>query len=463
MPHSAAHRTEIVEQAAALARDVAPELGTVVLTHYPDADTLDTFRPGTEDLETTNAVTRAVAAALAGSGVQVLVQRADRASFRRWMDGRADTPQNRLAWRDRGRLLRGAAALEALGLDPKLARPRTEGIKPLGTPADRLVRAFAGEGNAAFEEVAEELLVSGRDGVIDLALRKAAERYDEEFVEALALELLVVAEGAEIGPSGWAELVALPVALPPDPLPDAAALGQGLVAAGILPDTLELRFLPGWRSPEALAGLHPGALRRVLVAMVAGQEPAELPPVTPEDLAEQGFGVLLGLQIDWGTPAWEDIAANGLPDEPEEDLEEEAEDGPEAAEQSPEEAARAAVFDRWRTAVFEVTAGCVPLALVPPSEVEAEIADFLEEARGQTGGIEEIREFVAVAQREAGGEEVVCRPEVIGDELELSLYTQAGRFLDSLRLTAEQMPAGAAEMPRLIAAFVPLVKDTPGR
>ena len=141
--------------------------------------------------------------------------------------------------------------------------------------------------------------------------------------------------------------------------------------------------------------------------------------------------MLLGLQIDWSTPVWEDIAANGLPDDPE--------DG----EATPEGAKRAAVFGRWRMAVFEVSEGCVPLALVPPSEVAAEIADFLDEAGEQAGIIEEIREFIAMARREARGEEVVCRPEVVGNGLELSLYTEAGRFLDSLSLSADQMPARA--------------------
>jgi len=103
------------------------------------------------------------------------------------------------------------------------------------------------------------------------------------------------------------------------------------------------------------------------------------------------------------------------------------------------------------------------LALIPPSDVGAEIAEFLEEAGAHTGSIEEIREFVSVARREAGGEEVVCRPEVIGEGLELSLYAGNGRFLDSLTLSAAQLPVRAQEMPRLIESFVRLVKDMPGR
>jgi hypothetical protein len=111
MPQFTSRREEEIEAAVALALDVAPMLDAVILTHYRDADTLDLMRPGETDLETVQAMTRAVAAELDLEGVEVIVQRADRAAFRRWMQGRDDTPANRHAWIDRTRLLRGAAAL----------------------------------------------------------------------------------------------------------------------------------------------------------------------------------------------------------------------------------------------------------------------------------------------------------------------------------------------------------------
>ncbi|MDB5369369.1 MAG: hypothetical protein JWP20_927 [Roseomonas sp.] len=439
-------RREAVAQAVALAAELAPDVASVLLTHYPDADTLDTLRPGSEDLETVAAVNRAVAAELASRGVAVFVQVADRAAFRRWMDGRADTAQNRLAWRDRGHLLRGAAAMEMLGLGAAAASPPA---KAAGSPADRLVRAFIDDDSAEFEPLANTLLASGRQGVLDAALRKLRERYEDEAAQDFTLDLMVLAEGAQIGPAGWAELVALPVALPPDSLPDPAGLAASLLAAGAFPDTLDIRFLPQWRSPEALAKLPPCTIRRVLVDLVGGREPADLPPAKASQLNEGGFGVLLGIQLDWSIPVWEDIAVNGLPQAPAED------------EVTPEDTARGLAFDRWRTNAFEAGGGCVPLALVPASEVEAEIADFLEEAGEQVGGLQEIRDFVEMARREVPGEEVVCRPEIVGDGLELSLYTGTGKFLDSLSLSAEQLPARAAEMPRLIEAFVPLRRDAP--
>jgi hypothetical protein len=453
--HERDQRDKIVQAAVELARDVAGDLESVLLTHYADPETLDTLRPGETDIGTARAVNAAVAAEMIDRGTEVFVQRADRAAFRRWMQGRENTPENRRAWIDRGRLLRGNAALRLLGLAPAASPPpRPQFDKSPGPIADRLLAAFvAGEGEEV-DALAQDLLSARRDDVLDLAIRKAAERHGDQNADELAGALLAAAEGGAVGPSGWAELVALPVALPQGTPPDAVSIGEGLVASGALDDMLEIRFLPHWRSPETLAGLSPGALRRVLLDLVAAIEPRELPPGDTDELARGGFGVLVGLQIDWGIPVWDDIAAEGgLPLSTSDD----------EADPTPEEARAAALFDRWRGLVFEASGGCVPLGLVPPSEVDAEIADFLDEAGAQTRGIDEIVEFIAKARHRAGDDEVVCRAEVVGDGLELSFYTEQGRFLDSLSLPADRMPAKAVEMPRLIGAFVRLVKDAPGR
>jgi hypothetical protein len=444
---------DLVIQALDLARDVAPDLSVVLITHYPDADTLDILRPSKTDLQITIAANRAVAAEMAQAGVEVLVQRADRAAFRRWMSDREDTPVNRRAWIDRSRLLRGSAALEALGLDaPAAPPPQTFGKAP-GPAADRLLDAYADEDSDAFDILVQALMAAGRTDILDLAVRKLGERQGDDAGDELNWVLLVAAEGATVGPSGWAELVALPVALSAGALPDGEVLGQGFAASGGLTPDEEIRLLPGWRSPDALAGLSFGAVRRVLLDLVDGKAPRDLPPGDTDDLARRGFGVLLGLRIDWAIPVWEEIAAaGGLPEDPDGD-----------AEETPDEARRTALFERWRGAVFQESQGCVPLALVAFCQVAAEIADFLAEAGEQTEGLEEIREFVTAGRREAGGGEVVCRPEVNGDALELSLYTEDGRFLDSLTMPASRLPARAEQMHQLLGVFVRLVRDTPGR
>ncbi len=440
-----------VEQAAVLARDIGRDVDSILITHYPDHETLDTLRPGDSDLETVTAVNRAVALELAETGVAIFVQKADRAAFRRWMQERDDTCDNRRRWVDRARLVGGAEAFRLLGLPPPpMPQPRRFGPAP-GPISDELVAALDEEDEAGFEELVEELLAAGRQDVLDLAVRKAVVRSGDQAGDALHAELAAIAEGARTGPSGWAELVALPVALPAHTLPDATELASEFIGSGIPGETVELRFLPGWRSPDALASLSPTALRRVLLDLVAGREPHDLPPADSDDLATRGFGFLLGLQIDWDIPILDEILAVGLPDENADD-----EDTPEAAQ-------KAALFDRWRGTVFKAQDGCVPLALVPPSDVSAEIAAFVEEAGQHTDCIDDVRECIAMARREAGDAEVVCRVEIIGDGLELSLYAVGGRYLDSMTLTAERLPVRAEEMVRVVETFVRVVKDTPGR
>jgi hypothetical protein len=440
-------RDDRVAQASDLARDVAADLDAVLLTHYPDAETLDTFRPGESDLAAVRAVNRAVAEEILHAGGDVVVQRADRAAFRRWMSERDDTAENRRAWIDRPRLLRGGPALDLLGIKASAApAPLTFGKAP-GLIADRLLDAFDDADSGEFDVLVQALLAAGRIDVLDLAVRKLGERSGDEAGDDLNWVLLVAAEGAALGPSPWAELVALPFALSAGDVPDGEELAQGLIASGALPDNEELRLLPGWRSPEAFAQLSFGAVRRVLLDLVEGRPPRDLPPGDTDDLTRRGFGVLLGLSIDWAIPIWDEIeAAGGLPEEPED----------EAAE-TPEEVQRAKRFDHWRGKVFQQTEGCVPLGLVALSQVANEIAEFLAEAGEQTSGLEEIRAFVE-AGRQAAGAEVVCRPRVTADGLELTLSTAAGVFVQQLTLPASRLPAPPEDMPRLIGAFVAVVQ-----
>lgn len=444
-------RDDRITEAGDLARDIAPDIDVILLTHYPDVETLDTLRPGETDLQTVQAVNRVVALAMLDAGVDVLVQRADRAAFRRWMTDRDDTPEERRRWIDRDRLLRGPAALAVLGVKGQAASPQRTFGKAPGPIADELLDAYNDEDNGDFENLVQDLMSAGRIDVLDLAIRKHGERDGEEAGDNLEWDLLVAAEGAAIGPSGWTELVALPVALPASDVPDGDGIVQGLIRSGALSDSEELRLLPGWRSPDALAELSFGAVRRVLLDMVEGKAPRDLPPGDTDELARRGFGVLIGLRIDWAIPVWEEIAATGeLPEEPDEQVAD-----------TPEEARRAALFDQWRGRVFQEGQGCVPLDLVPFSEVANEITDFLADAEAQTGGLDEIRAFIAACRDKAGDEGIVCHPETIADALELSIYTEAGALVDSLTMRASRLPAPADDMPPLIGTFVRLVRDRP--
>ncbi len=443
-------KDDAIDRAVALAQYVATEINTVLLTHYPDRDTLDTFRPSAADFDTVTATNRAVATTLAAMGVEILVQRADRAAFRRWMQKRHDTAEVRRSWIDRAKLLQGDAALGLLGIDPPKTRPAERYSAAPGPIADRLINAFNDDIDETFEDLANGLIGAGRDDVLQLAIRKLGERDGDEAADTLEADLLATAASGRFGPAGWAELVALPVALPSRELPDAAAsIAASFIACGFLEDSAEIRFLPGWRSPAALAELSPVTLRRVLHDLVAGAEPKDLPPADTDDLARDGFGLLLGLQIDWDIPIWDQIVANGPDHAPGDD--------------EPEEARRAQLLDAWRVKMFDAHHGCVPLALVAATEAGAEIADFLEEAAEHAGAIDEIRAFIAMVRREANGEEIVGHATVDDERLELALYTHSGRFMDSLTLARDRIPATPDEMADLLASLVRVVKHPPGR
>jgi hypothetical protein len=228
------------------------------------------------------------------------------------------------------------------------------------------------------------------------------------------------------------------------------ALADGLIASGAVAPEEELRMLPGWRSPDAAAALSAPAMRRVLLDLVADREPPDLPPGDTDELARAGFGVLVGLRLDWDIPVWDVIAAmGGLPED--------------TAEDDTAERALARAMDRWRGEVARDHEGCVPLDLVPLFEAGGVIADFLEEAGAQVDGLDEIREFVAMARREAGGAEVVCRAEVVQGALELTLYTAGGRLLDARSLAPDRLPAPAEGMLGLLGTFVRLVREPPPR
>ena len=438
-----------VQAAVELARAIAPDLDAILVTLYPDTETLDMIRPGDTDVETANAVARAVAATMAEEGVEVVVQRADRGAFRRWLSAHEDTADLRRAWVDRGRLLRGTDAFRALRLEAPAPEPPPHFPPAPGPVADELLAAWDERESGDFQLLAGALIEAGRGDVLDLAVRKIRARQSDENAAELAAEFRATAGGAAAGPSGWAELVALPVALAPGVVPDAAALVDGLVASGALPPEQEWRALPGWRSPDAVVELSPLGMRRVLLDLLADREPRDLPPGDTDDLAQRGFGVLIGVRLDWDIPVWDVIAAaGGMPEDVAED-------------DTPEEMARTKALDRWRGSVAQEHGGCVPLDLVPLCDTAAVIADFLEEAGTQLEGVDEIRAFIAAARRKAGGLDVVCRPQVMDGTLELTLYTIEGGLLDTLALPPDQLPAPAGDMLGLLGAFVRLVRDPP--
>src|SRR5919107_2524194 len=155
------HRVGAAEE---LAREVAPDLDAILVTIYPDADTLDTIRPGAAEAAAANAVARAVAEAMSEEGVEVFVQRADRGAFRRWLAEREDTPEVRRSWVDRGRLLRGGDAFRALGLEATPPEPPPRFPPAPGPTADRLFAAYRDREGGGFDALLHALIEAGPGG-----------------------------------------------------------------------------------------------------------------------------------------------------------------------------------------------------------------------------------------------------------------------------------------------------------
>ncbi|MFC7474854.1 hypothetical protein ACFQS7_10850 [Dankookia sp. GCM10030260] len=287
--------------------------------------------------------------------------------------------------------------------------------KPGGTPADRLLRAWLDQDDEAFVEQAEELIARGRDGVLSTALRKLTERYEEDAVEDFIRALGEIAEVAESGPDfDMAQLLLLPV-LATGTLPDPAPLATGLAASGAFPAEAEIAFLAGWRSAEAIGGLPPVALRRVLLDVVAGRPPEDLPPPEAATLEEGSIAVLVGAVV---------FRAPAPADAPEVDLE-----SLDALAEA-KSAASFEAFEDWRAALTpEQTGNAMILALCAPSELADEIRSLIEEP-GEAA-IEEILDFVEAARQESGGEPIAARLAAQDGGVAVTVLTEAGRVLDS--------------------------------
>jgi hypothetical protein len=317
-----------------------------------------------------------------------------------------------------------------------------------GTPAVRLIRAWLDGDQDGFEELAEELIAGGRDGVLAAAVRKLSERYEEDAVEDFADDLTEVAEAAEGQREfDFASLVLLPVVPGGGPPPDPALLAGGLAASGAFPPAAEPAFAAGWRAAEAVQALSPCAVRRVLLDIAGGRPPADLPPAPPGGGADGGVLVLAGV-----------LVFRTEPPEGDADLDPEALDAAEEAR----DRERMAAFERWRASLGpEATRGARILPFCTPSALAYEIGAFLDGGEPEDDAVlDEIGDFVETAKREAGGEEVVARLAARDGGVELAVLTRSGRELDRRVFSLEDSGPTAADVARVVQGSVPVVDDT---
>ncbi len=469
----------LVQAAIARAHDVASAERHVVLLHCATEEGHRAVWPDQPDHALQQRIDRAIAEVLVGGGCDVAVQRVDPQAWRGWIGEHPSGPSWRVYFRDPATLLRGPAALELLGVTPppgpaRKARPEARGG---GTPADRLVRHWLDpKAYDAFADLLDELLEARRDGVIDMAIRKIAERYDDDTLEDFTDSLAELAESRRTD-VGTLHLMAVAVLMDATagPAPDAAGLAAGLTEFAYVPPGARITFHAAWFDADELASLRPTALRQCLHDLAAGCSPDAIKPVDgpPAD----GAIALLGLLRAEGLVAWEMAAAMQEAVEMEDKVFEET---PAFDLVDPSADARQAAFDRWRDAALEANPALVDiLAPVAPSE----LIDTMEEAAGEDGDDadavvgdldaddtlefldgafdeEELEDFVEMAQAEAPGESLVGVPSVEDDAAMLSLYTRSGRLLDR---RAFGPALDGAVPPALLARLAELVEVSDSR
>ncbi len=315
-----------------------------------------------------------------------------------------------------------------------------------GTPADRLVRAWLDEDYDTFEDLAEELIAGGRDGVLLAARRKLSEKYEDEEVDEFATALTEMAE-AVTGQDAFdiSELVLLPV-VTAGSLPDPATFTGGLASSGAFPPEAKVVFAEGWRSVEAVNSLTPSALRRMLLDIANGRPPANLLPLQPGDLTDGGIVVLVGAVAFDAEPSDDDLDADA------ELL---------VAADEVRERERSDAFDRWRASLNpDALKGALILPFCSPSQLMDEIRALLEGVDAGDPTLDEIVDFIGTARDEAAGEEVVARLVVREGSVQLTVLTRSGQELDSRVFELVEGGPTADDVRIAVEGCVPMVVAT---
>jgi hypothetical protein len=437
----------LVKEVVHVAGKVAATFEQVTLLQCPDAETQRVVMPDQPDPALQARLDTAIATALVAAGTELAVQVVDRAAYLAWLDGHQSTRDWRIGYRDPARLVRGAAALDLLGVAPSAARPSRMSPPPRrqGSPADRLVHAWV-TGHPGFDQMLGALLNEGRQGVIDMAVHKVSETYLDEAIDDFLTTVEAAAEATDLRPGTWAELFAVAAFLAPDvaALPDPAPVTAGLKTSGQFSAGVEVLVPPLWFDPDAIASLTPCAVRKTLSELAGGRTPSLLTPVT----AAQEAVVLLGVTVDDFPIPWEEaVEALGADDAA----------APEPYPTDPVLEMRNRAFDAWRETLLASTPDLVDVLLPTPL---SHLADDIEDAADPEE--HEVRDYIETARAEAGGEEIVCVPRIAGEQVELSLYTVSGRLLDSRTFGKAESGQLPVRLQAAVAAVVPIVDQPPG-
>jgi hypothetical protein len=452
----------LVMNAVTVARRVAADFDRVFFLHCPDAETHRVVMPDQPDHGLQCRLDTAFAAELVANGVELAVQVVDRAAYISWLAGHQSNSEWRAAYRDPGRLMRGEAALELLGVPPSAVRPRPRrpaSRQRKGTPADRLVRAWLDD-DPEFDTMLGVLLDDGRQGVLDVAIRKVAADYADEEVEDFKLALLDVAEAAEVERGTWAILFVVAVIVDPQiaTLPEPMPIAEGIKASGHFVTGRDVLIVPAWFDPDAIISMTASALRKTLRDIIGGGTPSGPRPLAKPP--SHGTLVMLGVTVDDYPKSWEDAV---------EAVEEKDDDQSRDHDVSSPVLERLdAAFENWsdgllasNPALIDVRLPIVASQLANDLEFAAEQFDVDGDAATPTSS-DELRDFVEIAAGEAGEEGLVCIPRVVSNRVELSLYTTSGRLVDTRDFGDAELGAAPASMLAAVAAIVPISDQPPG-
>ena len=316
--------------------------------------------------------------------------------------------------------------------------PRTQ-----GTPAERLVRAFAAGDDDAVRDVAAHIIDRGLRGAFDVALRELRRAFE---ADAEAEFRAVVLEEAEVveEPHEAAVLLVAGAIIGGGTCPDAAALAASLPDSGAFTATERVRFEPVWFAAADIGLANPCDIRAALRSMLSGDPPRPLQPASPEQLREGGVFALLGV----GRQDMSDLPADpGL----EADPDDAGEDADHAADHRETAAmdARSDAFEAWAERIEASEAGLLLIAEpCAPSVFDPEaVAEMAREpgSDGHRDAVEELLDFVEAARAETADKRVACVVAALDGTIDVEVRAaDGGAVLDrrSFPLNpAEALPA----------------------
>ncbi len=238
------------------------------------------------------------------------------------------------------------------------------------TPGDRLLKTFINRDLEAFGRLAADLIRSGRQGVLDMALGKCKARHGLDATLAFRKAIMVVAEERMLSSGVEAAFITLPAAILPTAAADLDFIADGVAGCGFFPSWSKPIIIPGWRTITDIGAMPFCDVYRSIEAMAAGTL-ASAPEVAPvEAMAGGGFMGMIGVRI------------GSRPDDVDRALTFEEIQAADMAERVRADAA----FAAWKADNRSRLQGVVLLRPTAPSRITEDVSALLSEFEGIAAG-----------------------------------------------------------------------------